>query len=165
MDHDPVTGFLMYAGFHGSLARELSRGRRARRPLTLALVSVGGWEAYLAEKGPVAADRVIGEIAALLKDECRDFDTMGRYSPSIFSIIFPELDVVHGVMVVSRILGGVLKKAASVKGAESLELSAAVAGYPDDASTTDRLMEIAEASLLRAVEEKSGKVARWTEDV
>ncbi|NOY86295.1 MAG: GGDEF domain-containing protein [Deltaproteobacteria bacterium] len=164
MDHDPVTGFLVYAGFRSSLARELSRARREHRSLTLGLVSVGGWEAYLSEKGPAAADKVIRQIAAFFEDGCRDFDTTGRYSPSIFSIIFPGLSVDHGVGVVSRILGGVLKKTASVKGAESLVLRAAVAGYPHDASTTERLMEIAEASLFKTVDAKSGDVARWTEE-
>ncbi len=163
MGQDPLTGFMRYTGFHEVLSREISRARRGERPVSLGLMQVEGWEGYRHERGTETAGRVLKSIAFLVRERFRDFDTLARFNPSGFSFILPDLDTDIGARVVARVTGELLEHMAEDPETASLRLRTGLASYPEDATTTERLLERAEAALLKAVETNSSDVVIWEE--
>lgn len=161
MGQDPLTGFMLYTGFHEVLSQEISRARRGERSVSLGLMEVEGWEACRRERGVEAADRILKSIALFLRDRFRDFDTLARFSPSGFSFILPDLDTEVGVRVVSRVTGELSEYLSKDPETASFLPRTALASYPENATTTERLLEIAEAALLKAVEAGSTEVVVW----
>jgi diguanylate cyclase (GGDEF)-like protein len=163
MGQDPLTGFMLYTGFHDVLSREISRARRGERSVSLGLVEVEGWEEYRHERGAETADRVLKSIACFIRERFRDFDTMARFSPSGFSFILPDLDAAIGVRVVARVIGELSEYMAQDPEIPPLQLRIGLACYPENATTTEKLLEMAEAALLKAVEARSSDVVIWEE--
>ena len=161
---DPLTGFILYTGFHEVLSREISRARRGERSVSLGLLEMQGWEKYREERGPEVADRVLKFIAHFLRERFRDFDTLARFSPSGFSFVLPDLDVEVGTSVVSRVTGELIEHLSKDPDAAALLPRTALASYPQNATTTERLVEIAEAALLKAVEGRLPDVVVWEEE-
>ncbi|TNF47908.1 diguanylate cyclase [bacterium] len=109
------------------------------------------------------ADRVIKFISHFIRERFRDFDTLARFSPSGFSFILPDLDSDIGAGVVARVTGELSEHMAEDSEAASLRIRTGLASYPENASTTERLLEVAEAALLKAVEDRSAEVVIWEE--
>jgi diguanylate cyclase (GGDEF)-like protein len=161
MGQDPLTGFMLYTGFHEVLSHEISRARRGERPLSLGLVQIGGWEEYRRERGAETSDRALKSIAYLIRERFRDFDTLARFSPSGFSFILPDLGTDVAVRVFARVMGELSEHMAEDPETAHLQLRIGLASYPENATTTEKLLEKAEAALLRAVETNSSEVVVW----
>jgi two-component system, NtrC family, response regulator AtoC len=108
------------------LAAEVDRAVRYRRPVTLALVRLGGG---------AAVDAALDSIAGIL----RPMDLMADYAGDDFLVILPELDRVTGAAAVASIGAAARGAGATVK------TGTAVA--PDDGTTADTIIAALRASL------------------
>ena len=162
-DHDTLTGFLNYNPFHDTLKKEVSRARRHKRSLCLGMISVEGLADFWSSCGQITTENIILKISRSIKENIRDFDITARYSPWEFSLILPELNITDGIHTAERILAGLNDIASEFSGDGELAFRIGMANYPDDTTTTERLLEIAEAALAKARESGSDSVVRWEE--
>ena len=133
LTRDQETGFLNREHFMDLLRRELQRGRRYKRILSLAIVRMDNYETVLADKGPAAATALMKHAADSLQCRIRDIDAAGRYSPNEFLVLMPETDGMNGAMVASRICNGITGSEWSCEGeATALPVSVGVAAFPRD---------------------------------
>ncbi len=160
-DHDILTGFLHYNSFHDALKKEVSRARRHHRFLSLGIISVEGLADFWSSCGQITIENIIFRISRSIKENIRDFDIIARYSPWEFSLILPELNVADGIHTAERILAGLNVVASEFSGDGQLAFRIGMANYPDDTTTTERLLEVAEAVLAKARECGSDRVMRW----
>ena len=100
---DFLTGLFNRRYLHTYLAQEFARCRRHGRPLTVAIGDLDGFKAVNDFVSHEAGDRVLGSIAALLKDTVRVSDVVARYGGDEFVIVFPETPVESARVVCERV--------------------------------------------------------------
>lgn len=162
-DHDSLTGLLNFTAFHNSLRRELSRARRHQSSLCLGMISVEGLGDFWSSCGQISAENIILKISRAIKGSIRDFDILGRYSPLEFSLILPEMTVPDGIHTAERVLASMREAASDLSGDGDINFRIGLANYPEDTTTTEKLLEVAEAALVKAREGGSEAVVKWEE--
>jgi diguanylate cyclase (GGDEF)-like protein len=89
---DSLTGLWNRRATMESLARELSRGSREKRPVGLVLADIDFFKKINDTYGHLAGDCVLQTVATRLKNAMRTYDTVGRYGGEEFLIISPGCD-------------------------------------------------------------------------
>ena len=82
---------------------ESTRLIRYRRPVTVVLVELDGFERLLSRLGPDAADRLIPAIAETLVRNGRATDHVARLGASRFGVLMPETDEIQAINYAERI--------------------------------------------------------------
>ena len=82
---------------------EGTRLTRYRRPVTVVLVELDGFERLVARLGSDAADRLIPAIAETLTRNGRATDYVARLGPSRFGVLMPETDEIQAINYAERI--------------------------------------------------------------
>ncbi|MDF1536784.1 MAG: diguanylate cyclase [bacterium] len=155
LDKDGLTGLGQFPVFHDGLIKELSRARRGAGRMTVGILSLDRKD----EMPP--SDPEVLTVARILCDQLRNFDTLVRYSPVEFAFILPDLKVTEGVKVMERVQGGIEEALAGFP--DPSWTCVGLSGYPDDAASVERLIEIAEAAANQVREGGAPGVSRWKE--
>jgi len=85
------------------LDREIRRAVRFKHPLSIAILDIDFFKKYNDINGHVAGDRLLERMGKLLKENLREFDSVGRIGGEEFLIIFPELKLDDAHKVCERI--------------------------------------------------------------
>jgi diguanylate cyclase (GGDEF)-like protein len=149
---DDLTGLGLFPDFHQNMVKELSRARRSGDSVAMGIMSVVSRDSDSVEKA-------ILKITRTFKNQLRNFDTLDRYGPSELAFILPDLKSADGLGVVERVLGEITT---SLGGEKALNIYVGLSCYPEDGSTVERLIEMAEAAVNRAMEAGKPGVYRWT---
>ncbi len=88
--HDPLTGLYNRHYLFALLEQEEKRARRYGHLIGLLMVDVDDMKAINDEKGHVVGDRVLKEVAELLKNSVRESDIVVRYGGDEFLIVLLE---------------------------------------------------------------------------
>lgn len=100
---DSLTGLLKHALIKESLALELARAQRNRKPLSIAMIDIDLFKGVNDTYGHAVGDRVIVALAHLLKHRLRKTDIVGRYGGEEFVAILPECDFKTAVRLIDDI--------------------------------------------------------------
>ncbi len=155
---DPLTSLNNYRYFRSESERELLRADRYNKPFSLAIVDIDNFKPYNDTHGHPAGDKVLIELANLLKVNTRKSDTVARYGGDEFIIILPELESKQAKSLAEKLCDTMhqsedLKKL-DLKSVE-LSISIGIASYPESGKTIDKLLKKADNALYDA--KKSGK--------
>jgi diguanylate cyclase (GGDEF)-like protein len=153
-EKDTLTGLFKFTGFHSSLAREIARARRNDGSVAVGILT-------LDTGNGMPDDESILSASGIMREQLRSFDILARYGPDELSFALPDLNLEEGVQVSKRLLGQ-LKE--SENGTGKAEYYLGLSSYPQDASTTDRLIEIAEAAMSEARDAGTPGVFTWEHD-
>jgi diguanylate cyclase (GGDEF)-like protein len=85
------------------IREESLRLSRYRRPVTVLLVELDGFERLVSRLGSDAADRLIPAIAETLVRNGRATDHVSRLGPSRFGVMMPETDEIQAINFAERI--------------------------------------------------------------
>jgi diguanylate cyclase (GGDEF)-like protein len=85
------------------IREETTRLSRYRRPITVVLVELDGFERLVSRLGSEAADRLIPAIAETLARNGRATDHVARLGPSRFGILMPETDEIQAINFAERV--------------------------------------------------------------
>lgn len=150
---DPVTGLYNRRYFDETLARELTRGLRARRPLSLLMADVDHFKAYNDRYGHAAGDQALRDVARILGHATRRGDTACRFGGEEFAVILPETDEVGALTFARRVAEAVERHRFPGSGPEPdvrLTISIGTATAPGDAREPADLVRAADLALYRA---------------
>jgi two-component system cell cycle response regulator len=100
---DGLTGVFNRAYFDATIEQETARSLRSQKPLSLLLVDLDHFKKVNDTLGHQAGDRVLAEVAAVLREQSRLSDTVCRYGGEEFAIILPETPRAHAHLVAERI--------------------------------------------------------------
>jgi len=95
---DALTDLYNHRYFQQKLEEEIARIIRyqnlspEKNPLSLAMLDVDYFKQYNDQNGHQAGDRLLRELAGILKNSVRGLDTVARYGGEEFVIILPQTD-------------------------------------------------------------------------
>lgn len=85
------------------LKMEMERYGRSGSPFSLIMIDIDNFKKVNDTYGHVAGDKVLVEIAEILKSNIRKIDTAGRWGGEEFLIILPESDLAGGLAVAEKL--------------------------------------------------------------
>jgi diguanylate cyclase (GGDEF)-like protein len=99
---DNLTGLGNHRAFSEDFAREISRAKRNRRPLTLALIDVDDFKAVNDSRGHAHGDEVLSGVGRLLRS-LREEDRAYRVGGDEFAVLLVETDAPSAQTVIQRL--------------------------------------------------------------
>ena len=92
------------------LLKEIEKSKLSQSPLSIALFDIDFFKKYNDQHGHLKGDKLLKELAELVKASVRSIDTVGRYGGEEFIIIMPETKSVDAKLVIERLHKNVLEK-------------------------------------------------------
>lgn len=152
---DGATGLFNQRYFFQQLQKEISRAQRYGNPLSLLIIDIDLFKTYNDKFGHVTGDKVLFELAQLIRQNVRSFDIVCRYGGEEFTVILPETGIEGAVVLAERLRAMVEKfpfTDAHETRTEPVTISIGAASYPAHASDPDGLIRAADMALYRAKE-------------
>lgn len=148
---DPLTGVGNLRSLTGTLGREIERGRRFGRPVSVMVVDIDDFTSINTELGPSVGDGILKELAAYLSAHVRSVDTVARYGGEEFAVVCPELGPENALRAGQRLVDAVRAARLDVLGIEvPLTVSVGVACYPADGASALELIGAADDAMAHA---------------
>jgi diguanylate cyclase (GGDEF)-like protein len=147
---DPLTGLFNRYHFDATLKREVARCRRHAARLSLLLLDVDELKTVNDRWGHHAGDRMLGRVAATIRQRARGSDIACRYGGDEFAVILPDTDA-RGARVAAERIRLLLPARTRAAVPRALTVSVGIASFPRDATTDRELVAVAEHALDAAV--------------
>lgn len=130
---DGLTGLFNHRHMHGVLHEEFERSKRTEESLSVVMFDLDHFKEVNDNYGHPVGDRVLQELATILRDTAREIDKLGRYGGEEFMAILPDTGPHSAVTFAERVRTRVEDHAFAVGPTEALDmtLSAGVATCPD----------------------------------
>jgi diguanylate cyclase (GGDEF)-like protein len=141
---DPLTGLGNHRHFHERLRREVEKADRKGAPLTLCLLDIDDFKRVNDRWGHPVGDRVLGQIASQLRRDGEAF----RLGGDEFALLLSGHTTDSAREVAEAILERI--ETHEVARGGSVTASAGLAAFPDDGSTGDELIRLADSALYWA---------------
>jgi len=124
---DELTRLLSRGRFDDALAAEWARGARDEQPLSLLLLEVDHFEAYLEAHGPQAGDEVLRIVAACVRGRPRrTTDIAARFGGEVFAVLMPHTDGFGAMMMAEQVRDAVLDRILPHPGSPSGRLTVSI---------------------------------------
>jgi diguanylate cyclase (GGDEF)-like protein len=144
---DPLTGVLNRRGFSEVVERELGRAARYDHPLALTFVDVRGLKAVNDSEGHLAGDRLLKQVALLLRESARAHDVVGRIGGDELAVLLVEQSDEGAVALTERVRAQIPKHRAALGLNSRWDVTIGTATYPRDGKTLDQLLAVADRRL------------------
>lgn len=154
---DGLTGLWNYRYFTMTVAKEIERAARFHRPLALLMLDLDHFKAVNDSFGHQRGDAVLVELAARIRGEVRDVDTVARYGGEEIVIVLPETDQSGAAQLVERICEAIRRKPFGEPGEPPVRVtvSGGVAVFPTHGLVASALLARADEALY--VAKRSGR--------
>ena len=139
---DPLTAVANRRAFDESLATYIARQTRYGEPLSLAILDIDFFKQVNDVHGHLQGDRVLQNLAALLRGAVRDCDMVARFGGEEFVLLMPQTELHAACSLTERIRG-------SVQQLLPITVSVGLAAAVED-DTPDNLIARADAALYQA---------------
>ncbi len=158
---DGLTGLYNYRYFKEQLIHEVDRAARHNESFSLIMLDIDHFKHYNDTHGHLAGDKVLKELARLLRDNVRKIDVAARYGGEEFALILVQTP--HQASgVVARKLQTLVQEFPFAYGEQQpegrLTISMGVSTYPEDGATAEQLIAVADRRLYRAKAEGRNRV-------
>jgi len=157
---DSLTNLYNHRSLHEALDKEVERSRRHDHSLAVLMMDIDGFKLFNDTYGHQEGDRVLRQMARMLKREIRFNDIAGRYGGDEFMLILPETSRDEAVACANRILEAAAQEQVQPREGENLPMSLSIglAIFPDHSRHKEELIAYADASLREAKEAAGGNL-------
>jgi diguanylate cyclase (GGDEF)-like protein len=150
-NQDPLTGLKNRRRFTEDLRDELARSRRERTLGALLMLDLDNFKQVNDTLGHPIGDRVIAEIAAVLRDRMRETDVVARLGGDEFAVVLPNCDVEEARGVAAAIATSIREHVPREEGLPAITASIGVAMFGADArSSFESVLAEADAAMYEA---------------
>lgn len=155
---DELTMLYNYRYFQITLDKELKRNRYSY--LSLIMMDLDHFKQYNDRYGHTMGNRILFEIAKIIKENVRDVDTVVRYGGEEFAVILPSTETEEAYHMAERIRSIVSDFVYnSPEGIpSSVTLSSGIACFPKDSRNKSELISHADLALFKAKQSGRNKV-------
>ena len=158
---DSLTALFNRGYVDDRLAIELGRARRYGKLLTIAVIDADHFKALNDAHGHPVGDLVLQKIGAILRESCRQSDTVGRYGGEEFVVLLPETDIESAQRKVEY-LRDLVARTPTELGATGervqITISAGLASFPQDGQAAAELFALADERMFQAKREGRNRV-------
>ena len=127
---DPMTGLANRRSCEKSIAAEISRTERQRKPLSLVVLDINHLKDVNETYGYVAGDQVLREISAVLRRSIRPYDILARWGADEFLIVLPDVNLDQVQAVAARIVHAVATH--TIHGIRPVTVASGVSTFDSD---------------------------------
>jgi diguanylate cyclase (GGDEF)-like protein len=151
---DPLTGLKNRRRFGEDLRAELARSRRDGSEGAVLMLDLDNFKQVNDTLGHPEGDRVIAEIAGVLRARMRETDVVARLGGDEFGLVLPHCDADEAVAVANEIAGAIRDHVSSDEAVPPITASVGVAMFgPDPRVTMETLMVEADTAMYEAKRE------------
>jgi two-component system cell cycle response regulator len=149
---DPLTNCFNRRALMQKLEQEMDRAARYATMLTGMMIDIDNFKQINDTHGHLVGDKVLKQLANLLKREQRSVDIVARYGGEEFVVLLPETTAAESRNFAERILRRVATHDFGEPGKPvRVTISIGIASYPDErVSDGDSLLRLADSHLYRA---------------
>ncbi len=152
---DSLTELWNHGYFQYLLGVELERAKATETPLSVMMLDIDDFKIYNDNLGHQAGDRILKDMAGLLKNHSRKMDHVCRYGGEEFAIILPYTDRKEAYAIAERLRENIVKFQflhQEILPNKMLTASLGLATFPDNGATTAELLSYADKTLYEAKE-------------
>jgi diguanylate cyclase (GGDEF)-like protein/PAS domain S-box-containing protein len=157
--HDSLTGLPNRLLFNDRLDQSISLAKRDARRFALLYLDLDRFKAVNDTLGHAAGDVLLQAVAARIRDEVRESDTVARIGGDEFAVILPDIAGREEAQTVARkiiaALGPPFPLGSQGRKAE-IGTSIGIALYPEDGLDADALVRAADAAMYAAKQGEGG---------
>jgi two-component system, cell cycle response regulator len=152
---DALTGCFNRRALMEKLEQEMDRAARYATMLTCMMIDIDNFKQINDTYGHLVGDRVLKQLANLLRREQRSVDIVARYGGEEFVVLLPETTITESRNFAERILRRVAGHDFGEAGQPvRVTISIGVASFPDErVGDGDSLLRLADGHLYRAKSE------------
>jgi diguanylate cyclase (GGDEF)-like protein len=165
---DALTGVSNSAFFRQALDNEVARAEREAKPMALVIADIDDFKRFNTTYGYEGGNAVLKQVAQILKNATRPFDTVARWGGEEFAVLLTApIERADAEVVAERLRVLVAEGEHVVTGLDGVghrvrvTISLGAALYPDDAKTAAELWRRANQALLAAKAPPKNKVVFW----
>jgi diguanylate cyclase (GGDEF)-like protein/putative nucleotidyltransferase with HDIG domain len=149
---DPLTQLPNARYLFVSFEEEISRALRQQVPLSIMELDVNNFNEVNDRHGHAAGDRILRELARLVRAQLRGCDTCVRYAADEFIVIVPGVGKQEVIRLQRRIHEAIEDHKFIVHGGKPMRLSVSMgaASFPEDGKSFDALIAVADARMYDA---------------
>ncbi|MFN8621251.1 MAG: sensor domain-containing diguanylate cyclase [Chloroflexota bacterium] len=161
-DIDQVTGVNNHRYLQERLRQEVARAGRTGGPLAVLMIDLDGFKRINDEHGHADGDRVLRNVAAMLRLTVRANDVVARYGGDEFVILMPDTDEAAARLVADRVVRGIRGQAHGLSdGSEGrVACSVGMSLHPTDGRTAAALLKSADAAMYGVKRAGGSRVGR-----
>jgi len=150
-NHDALTGLPNRMLFNDRLSQSVAACKRHTKNLAVLFLDLDGFKAVNDTYGHQAGDELLIQVAARLKDELRDTDTVARVGGDEFIVILSVVENSDScVIVADKLLDAIHEPYELSTANASVSSSIGIACYPEHAQDPDRLVKAADSAMYEA---------------
>ncbi|UCH11946.1 MAG: diguanylate cyclase, partial [Candidatus Omnitrophota bacterium] len=140
---DDLTGIYNHRHFHDVLPREIARAKRYSQSFSLLMIDIDDFKKYNDTHGHLAGDELLKKIAKSFMQAVRSVDMVFRYGGEEFVILLPQASKQNGAEICKRIHDSMKQKL-------PVTVSIGLAGFPEDGTSKDELIEKIDSAMYQA---------------
>jgi diguanylate cyclase (GGDEF)-like protein len=154
-EHDPLTGLANRRAFDGALAEAVEQRDRHGRSAALLLIDFDDFKAVNDTHGHPVGDAVLQAVARACLPEVRGVDCLARIGGDEFAVVAPGAGAV-GAERLSAALQAAIATAPLVPEVGAIAVTVAWATVPEDATTAEQLIRVADRRLMERKRARRG---------
>ena len=161
---DGLTGLFNHRHIHALLNEEFERADRTAERLTVAMFDLDRFKSVNDTHGHQAGDRVLEQLADILRESAREIDRIGRYGGEEFMVLLPGTSIDDAEVFVERVRREVARRPFAIGTDEPLHMtiSVGVATYPHERiNSPETLVRVADEALYAAKAAGRDRVVRF----
>ncbi len=148
---DSLTGLKNRRRFEEDLRAELARSHRYGAPGALLMLDLDHFKQVNDTLGHPAGDRVIAEIAGVLRGRTRETDVLARLGGDEFAVVLPRCDIEEAQSVAAEIATAIRERMDGDEGAPRITASIGIAPFgPGTPATFETVLAKADAAMYAA---------------
>ncbi|MGQ0813299.1 MAG: diguanylate cyclase [Gemmatimonadota bacterium] len=162
---DGLTGLFNHRHIHALLNEEFERVDRTGERLTVAMFDLDRFKNVNDTHGHQAGDRVLEQMADILRESAREIDRLGRYGGEEFMALLPDTSIDDAEVFVERVRREVARRPFNIgddKPPLKMTISAGIATYPHARiKNPETLVRLADEALYTAKTAGRNRVVRF----
>ncbi|MDD5120016.1 MAG: sensor domain-containing diguanylate cyclase [Candidatus Omnitrophica bacterium] len=150
---DYLTCLWNHGYFQSLLQAELEKAKAGKKPLTLIMLDIDDFKIYNDTLGHQAGDKILKDLATLLRNQSRKMDFVCRYGGEEFTVILPNTDKKEAFLIAERIRIDIQKYPflnENIFPNKTLTVSLGMATFPEDGQLAADLVTSSDKSLYQA---------------
>ncbi len=155
---DDLTQVYNYRFLKTALRREIKRAGRYNQELALVMIDVDNLKTYNDRNGHLRGSHLLKEAAGLIAQQVRSFDLVAKYGGDEFTVILPQTNREGAMVVAERVRASIEEHAFPLTHAGTITISLGVSMFPEDATDSTSLIQVADRALYQAKQRGRNRV-------